>query len=129
MKRISRCIGLALLAVGGRSLLCGQPPTVIVAAVTNSASYAPSGPDKNWIAQGSLFVVFGSNLGPARIEHSSSFRLPFSLAGSSVQVQVGGSTVDAIMIYASANQLAAVLPSKTPIGDGTLTVSFTNHMP
>ena len=30
-----------------------------------------------------------------------------------------GATVDAIMIYSSAGQVAAILPSSTPEGDGT----------
>src|SRR5437879_2717188 len=118
MKRTSAYLGIALMAIEGRCLLPGQSSEVTVNAITNSASYVPSGPAQFGIAQGSLFVVFGSNLGPAQIEHSGSFRLPLRLAGSSVQVQVGGSTVDAIMIYTSANQLAAVLPSKTPAGTG-----------
>lgn len=128
MKRISAYAGIALLAIAGPSLLTGQPSDVTVNAITNSASYAPSAPEQYGIAQGSLFVVFGLNLGPTQLEQISSFPLPLHLAGSSVQVQVDGSTVDAIMIYTSANQLAAVLPSRTPAGNGTLTVTYNGRI-
>ncbi len=124
MQRTAVYIGLALIALGSRSMSRGQPSPVAVTAITNSASYAPSAPEQSGIAQGSLFIVFGYSLGPAQIEQSRSFPLQLRLAGSSVQVQVEGSAVDAIMIYTSANQLAAVLPSRTPVGNGTLTVTY-----
>ncbi|MBI3667284.1 MAG: hypothetical protein HY236_13840 [Acidobacteria bacterium] len=84
----------------------------------------PSEPAKFGIAQGSLFVVFGLNLGPTQLQQSSSFPLPLRLGGSSVRVEVEGAQLDAIMIYTSAIQLAALLPSNTPTGNGTLTVTY-----
>jgi uncharacterized protein (TIGR03437 family) len=39
-------------------------------------------------------------------------------------VTVGGQTVNALMIYTSAAQLACVLPSRTPVGTGTLQVTY-----
>src|SRR5579864_7968811 len=122
MKRASICLGLAILAMQGSSPLYAQPPAV--AAVTHSADYVPSGPDKFGIGQGSLFVVFGSNLGPTKLVQAGSFPLPLSLAQSSVRLEVDSIQVDAIMIYTSANQLAALLPSRTPVGNGTLTVTY-----
>jgi uncharacterized protein (TIGR03437 family) len=41
-----------------------------------------------------------------------------------VKVTVGGTTVDAFMYYASATQVAAILPSNTPSGTGTVTVTY-----
>src|SRR5262249_51175114 len=52
------------------------------------------------------------------------FPLPTSIGGTSIQVTVGGTTVDAIMYYSLATQVAAILPSKTPAGTGTLTVTY-----
>jgi uncharacterized protein (TIGR03437 family) len=71
-----------------------------------------------------MFVVFGQKMGPANLVQVSSFPLPTSLAGTSIKVSVQATTVDAIMIYSMASQVAAVLPSRTLTGDGTLTVTY-----
>jgi len=91
----------------------------------NAASYALDGLPNSAIAQGSMFVIFGSGLGPATLQQAR-FPLPVALGGTSVKVTVGGSTVNAILIYTSANQVACVLPSATPIGAGVVTVTYNN---
>ncbi|MGH8246396.1 MAG: hypothetical protein ACREUU_08180, partial [Gammaproteobacteria bacterium] len=77
----------------------------------------------------SIFIVFGSNLGPATLVQVSSFPLPTAagLAGTSVRVTVAGTSLDAIMLYTSATQVAAVLPSSTPLGSGTVTVTYSGR--
>jgi uncharacterized protein (TIGR03437 family) len=94
--------------------------------VLNGASYALSGLPNAGIAQGSIFVIFGDNLGPATLAQVNAFPLPTTagLAGTSVAVTVGGTTVNAIMIYTVKTQVAAVLPSNTPTGTGTVRVTF-----
>jgi uncharacterized protein (TIGR03437 family) len=101
-------------------------PVVGSSGILNGASYAVPGLPNSGIAQGSIFIVFGQNLGPAAIAQVSRFPLPTSqgLAGTSIKITVGGTTVDAIMLYTLATQVAAVLPSNTPIGTGTLTVTY-----
>jgi uncharacterized protein (TIGR03437 family) len=98
----------------------------VLQSASNAASYAVTASGVNNIAQGSMFVLFGRNLGPANIQVVSSFPLPTSagLAGTSVQATVGGTTVDCIMIYTVAGQVAAVLPSRTPLGEGQLVLRF-----
>lgn len=105
-------------------LVAGTAGAQTVGAVVNAASNALTGLPNSSIAQGSIFVVYGTGLGPAEIAHSSSFPLPKNLSGTSVQVTVGGTTVDGIMLYTLATQIAAILPSSTPPGTGTITVSF-----
>ncbi|HTQ53103.1 MAG TPA: hypothetical protein VMI94_01510 [Bryobacteraceae bacterium] len=95
-----------------------------VAAVANSASYAESGQGGYGIARGSLFVVFGQNLGPGQLQQAQSFPLPPSLAGTSVEITMGGTSWNAIMIYTLWDQVAAILPSGVPAGSGTLTVTY-----
>ena len=95
-----------------------------VGGAVNSASFAKSDLPNGSLAQGSIFSVFGSNMGPTALAQSTSFQLPTELAGTSVQVTVGGTTVDCIMLWTIAGQLAVILPSNTPLGDGTLTVTF-----
>jgi uncharacterized protein (TIGR03437 family) len=76
------------------------------------------------IAQGSIFVVFGSGLGPSTIAYNSSLPYQTSLSGTSVNVTVNGTTVNCLMFYTSDGQIAAILPSNTPTGTGTLTVTY-----
>ncbi len=93
------------------------PPQPFVTAVQNSASYSYE------VAQGSIFIVKGANLGPAQLVQAPAGPLPLQLAGTSVQVSAGGVTVSCPLFYTSAFQVAAILPSSTPIGFGTVTVS------
>jgi uncharacterized protein (TIGR03437 family) len=94
--------------------------------VVNPASNVPPGFPNGGIAQGSIFVIYGGNLGPASLAEASGLPLPTTagLAGTSIKVTVGGTTVDAPMVYTSAGQVAAVLPSTTPVGTGTLQLTY-----
>jgi uncharacterized protein (TIGR03437 family) len=94
--------------------------TFIENAATNNPNALPNG----GIAQGALFVVKGTSLGPASLALATAFPLTTSIGGTSVSVTVNGTTVSAIMYYSLAGQIAAILPSKTPVGTGTLTVSY-----
>ena len=68
-------------------------------------------------------MIKGSNLGPASFVVANSFPLQTTIAGTSVRVTVAGNSVAAIMYYAGATQVAAILPSSVPAGSGTLTVT------
>jgi len=76
----------------------GNAQQPAVGGAVNSASFAKSDLPNGSLAQGSIFSVFGSNMGPAALAQSTSFPLPTELAGTSVQVTVGGTTVDCIII-------------------------------
>ena len=99
-------------------------PAIAAQGVKNAASYEdpelPNGP----IAEGSIFNIFGSSMGPAALAYATSLPLPINLSGTSINVTVGGTTVQCFMIYTSAGQVAAILPSNTPAGTGTITVSY-----
>ena len=113
---------LAILLSAIPTLAAG--PTIASPGVYNSASYALSTFPDGGIAQGSIFVVFGSGLGPSTIAYNSSLPYQTSLMGTSVSVTVSGTTVACLMFYTSAGQLAAILPSNTPAGTGTITVTY-----
>lgn len=98
-------------------------PSIGTDGIVNVASYLPSGFPNSGIAQGSIFVVFGSGLGPSSIQYGA-FPLPTQLSGTSIAVTVKGTTTNAIMIYTLAGQVAALLPSSTPTGTGTLTLTY-----
>ena len=114
-------VALILILILFASVGNAQP---VATGAVNSASFARSDLPNGSLAQGSIFSVFGSGMGPAALAQSTSFPLPTELAGTSVQVTVGGTTVDCIMLFTVAGQLAVILPSNTPLGDGMLTVTF-----
>src|SRR5215831_13258716 len=79
--------------------------------VVNGASRIGTGLPGYGIAQGSIFVVTGPGVGPDEAV-TATFPLPTSdgLGGVNIKVSVGGSSVDAIMVYAKSNEVAAILP-------------------
>jgi len=97
-----------------------------ISAVYNGASWTPAGLPNSGIAQGSIFTLTGSGLGPLTLQQVQSYPLPATngLGGTTVRVTVGGATETCIMIYTTASQVAAILPSATPIGTGMLTLSY-----
>ena len=109
-------------AAGGGGGGGGNGPSIT--DVQNAASNTPSGLPNGPIAQGALFVVKGSNLGPATFIQQTGFPFTTSIGGTSIQVTVGGTTVDVIMFYSLAGQVAGILPSKTATGSGTLKLTY-----
>ena len=99
-------------------------PAVNPGGVVNAASYIRGGFPNSGIAQGSLFVIFGRNLGPAELQTFPGLPKPKSLAGTSVRVSVAGTTVDAPLYYTSSSQVAGILPSNCPAGEGTVVVTY-----
>jgi uncharacterized protein (TIGR03437 family) len=95
-----------------------------ITAVENAASNITPGLPNAGIAQGAIFVVYGSGLGPSTIAFASPAFQSTSLSKTSVAVKVGATTVDALMYYTSADQVAALLPSDTPTGTGTITATY-----
>ncbi len=95
-----------------------------ITAVRNAASNIPAGLPNSGIAQGSMFIAIGTDLGPAVFVVASEFPLQTSIGGTSAKITVNGTTVDGIMYYSGSTQVAVILPSSTPLGDGTLTVTY-----
>ena len=93
-------------------------PVVSSGGVVNAASYLPG------IAQGSMFIVFGTGLGPGQLAQAGRFPLATSLAGTAVTVSQGPNTRSVPLVYSSASQIAAILPSDTPVGLNTLAVTY-----
>jgi len=136
----------ALFAAAGLA----QP---VVVQISNAASQSLSVPSPlaasgagGWytlpngsIAQGSFFSIYGSGFGAASSSCGagyqsclwSPFPLPLEIQGVSVNVLIGQSTtpVPAYIEFATQfspvfSQINAILPSTTPVGTGTLTVSY-----
>jgi uncharacterized protein (TIGR03437 family) len=112
MRALPRMLFAAVAALG---VTLAQPSLY---AVANSANY-----DTSAIAQGSLFVMFGSGMGPTGLVQAS-FPLPPTLAGTSVRVVSGGTSLQCPLVYTSLTQVAAILPSKTPVGQALIFVTY-----
>jgi uncharacterized protein (TIGR03437 family) len=115
---------LGLLAV--LACVAAAQPLIDAGGAVNAASYALAGLPNSSIGRGSIFNVFGRNMGPTTIELAK-FPLPTTLAGTSVKVTIAGTTLNALMVYTLATQLACLMPSNTPEGTGTLQVTYNNQ--
>jgi uncharacterized protein (TIGR03437 family) len=98
-----------------------------ITGVLNNYSYILPGLPNYGIAPGSLFVIFGSGLSssaPPVLQSSAPPGLPTSLNQTSISVTVNGVKTTPAIYYTSAAAVAAVLPSNTPVGAGTVTVTY-----
>jgi uncharacterized protein (TIGR03437 family) len=117
--------GSGAITTGGTTPPTTNTPTVT--AVVDAGSYTSQ------IAEGSIFVVKGSNLSPAGLGTNGvlSFSFPLPTASNGVSIAFtpasGGSPTDAYLIYlynaGGTNQLAAILPSSLAAGNYNVTVT------
>jgi uncharacterized protein (TIGR03437 family) len=96
-----------------------------ITGVVNVASNIPPGLPNYGIAQGALFAIYGSNLGPASLVVAP-LPLPTNagLAGTSITIEVNGTVVTAPIYFTRTDVVVAVMPSNTPVGNGTLILTF-----
>jgi|HubBroStandDraft_6_1064221.scaffolds.fasta_scaffold90704_2 uncharacterized protein (TIGR03437 family) len=111
-----------LLVCAFASCAVAQSPFIYNRSVLNAASYIPPTLPGGAIAQGSIFSIFGTGLGPAAGMQVSTFPLNNTFAGTSVTVTQGSTTVNAIPIYVSATQINAIMPSNAPLGVASVRV-------
>jgi uncharacterized protein (TIGR03437 family) len=110
------------------SLLFAVVPCVSAAptitSIQNAASNITPGLPNAPLAQGAIFIIKGSGLGPANISFAPAAFQSTSLSGTSVTITAGTTTVNALMYYTSDGQVAALLPSNTPAGGSSFTVTY-----
>src|SRR5258706_2204967 len=86
--------------------LCAQPsitqPLITPRGIVNAASLIAPGLPSGAIARGSLFSLFGQRVGPAAGVSAAAFPLQTSLAGVSIKVTQGTTSVDAIPVFVNA---------------------------
>jgi uncharacterized protein (TIGR03437 family) len=95
-----------------------------IGGIVNNASYSKAPLPNSGIAQGSIFAIFGNNMGPASIAYQPSYPLQRSLGNTTVTVTAGGQTFQAIPVYTVGGQVGAVLPSNVPVGPANVTVTY-----
>jgi uncharacterized protein (TIGR03437 family) len=98
-------------------------PAITSGGVLTAASQAIPGLPNSVIAQGSIFIINGNTLGSASAAQAG-LPLQTSLAGTSVQVTVNGTSLAAPISAISSTQVTAIMPSAIPPGSGTVTVTF-----
>ncbi len=113
-----------LLLFSWAGLLFAQQPVLYNRGAVNAASLAPAGLPNAPIAQGSIFSVFGENLGPAQPQTVSAFPLSTTFGGVSLSVTRGGVTTQVFPIFVSAGQINAVMPSTVTPGLATLRLFY-----
>jgi uncharacterized protein (TIGR03437 family) len=94
-------------------------PTFPVGSIVNATGYQTK------LAPDTVFVIFGSNMGPAAITTATAPNYPLSLGGTSITFTplAGGSAISAKMVYSLSAQVAGLLPSS--IAPGTYAVRVT----
>ncbi|HET8546672.1 MAG TPA: hypothetical protein VFL57_01635 [Bryobacteraceae bacterium] len=99
-----------------------------VNAVLNAASYGLPGMPNEGVAQGSIATAFGTGLGTTGLKQVSALPLTTTWEGISVRITGGGQSVNAWPIQQyNGTQVSFVVPSNTPVGDGTVTVTFSGQ--
>jgi uncharacterized protein (TIGR03437 family) len=91
-------------------------PVIARNGIVQATTLAAPGLPNATIAQGSLFSIYGSGLGPAAFRTADAYPLRADLGGVTVTAAQGSTTVNVIPVFVSAGQINAVLPSNTPIG-------------
>jgi uncharacterized protein (TIGR03437 family) len=109
---------LALAGIFAGNAL-GQAPTV--GGLLNNYSYTLPGLPNYGIAQGSIFDIFGTHFSSTNVFASQP--LLTTLGGVSISVTVNGTTTQPLIYFVGSGQIDAVLPSATPVGTGTITVT------
>jgi uncharacterized protein (TIGR03437 family) len=105
-----------LTQAGGAS---ATAPSIAQGGIVNAISNQAGG-----IAQGSMFSIYGSNLGPAASWTAYQFPIPDNQNGVTVSIAQGSTTLRAYLLYVQANQINAIMPSNTPLGTVQVTVSY-----
>jgi uncharacterized protein (TIGR03437 family) len=108
--------------------LLAQSPFIAYRGIVNAASLTPPGLPQAGIARGSIFTIFGSNLGPQTPAQVSEFPLSPAFQSVTVSVSQGGVSVSAIPIFVSSNQLNVILPSGTPLGPSQVRVGYNGRL-
>ncbi len=111
---------LSLLAVAGAALAVAQPVIRSSQGVLNANGY------QALLAPDTVFVIFGTGLGPSTIQEATAPTYPQSLGQTSVSFTPvsGGTAITANMVYTLATQVAGVLPSSITPGTYAVTVTY-----
>ena len=121
------CLAFAIFGYAGAY---AQPsitqPLIYPRGIVSAASLAAPGLPGGAIARGSLFSLFGQRVGPAAGVSAGAFPLQTTLAGVSIKITQGTTSVDAIPVFVSIGQINAIMPSNAPLGVAAVVVTVNN---
>jgi uncharacterized protein (TIGR03437 family) len=123
MGRLEHGLGLVFVLAFSAVVVHAQP-FIFYRGIVNAASYAPQGLPSGSIARGSIFSIFGRNLGPAQGTTVSSFPLGTNFQGVSIEVCQNANCVAALPLFVGAGQINAIMPSNAPLGAVSVRVTF-----
>jgi uncharacterized protein (TIGR03437 family) len=108
-----------LLFIAAAAAASAQPVIRSSNGVLNASGYQAQ------LAPDTVFVIFGTGLGPAAIQTASA-PYPASVGGTSVNFTPsgGGTAIPAKMVYSLATQVAGLLPSSITPGTYSVTVAY-----
>jgi uncharacterized protein (TIGR03437 family) len=120
---------LTALALTIPTTAMAQP---VINAVLNNFSGTLPGLPNYGIAPASLFVIYGSGMcdQASLVTQSSSAKggLPTTLNHMTLSVTINNITTTPAIYYAIPTQVAAVLPSTTPVGTGVIKVNYNGQI-
>jgi uncharacterized protein (TIGR03437 family) len=119
--RISVFLSIVLAGVlAGRAL---AQPVISNGGIVNASGYQTT------LAPDSVFVIFGSAMGPASLASAPAPNYPSSLDGTSVTLTpaAGGAAISAKIVYTTATQVAGFLPSSVAPGTYKVTVTYSDQ--
>ena len=99
-------------------------PLIFFRAIVNAASFMPPEGPAGSIARGSIFTIFGRDMGPAVGVQVNVFPLETTFEGVSIEVTQGDVTVNAIPIFVLDRQVSAIMPSGVPLGRVLVRLTF-----
>ncbi len=98
-------------------------PAITPGGIVNATGYQTT------LAPDTVFVIFGSNLGPAALQSAPGPGYPTSYAGTSIAFTptTGGAAIPAKLVYTSAGIVAGLLPSSIAPGTYNVTVGYNSQ--
>jgi uncharacterized protein (TIGR03437 family) len=117
---------VVFLSIASIGVLAGRAlaqPVIDNGGVVNASGYQTT------LAPDSVFVIFGSGMGPASLVNAPSPNYPSSLDGTSITFTpaAGGAAISAKMIYTVDTQVAGFLPSSVAPGTYKVTVTYSDQ--
>ncbi len=98
----------------GVACLNAAPP--VITSIQNPASNILPGLPNFGIAQGQLFVLYGTDMGPTTLLQAPTLPLGTTLGGVTIKVTPpGGTAVNVPILYVLNTQIVAVMPSNFPV--------------
>jgi uncharacterized protein (TIGR03437 family) len=114
--------------IQGATVTLGGPAAPSITQVQNNYSFILPGAPNYGIAPGELILISGNAMATPGSQaaplQDPSKALPTTWNGATVSITVNGTTVNPAFYYAIPSYLGVVVPSNTPVGTGTITVSY-----